>query len=63
MEIWQKLEVESKRGGLVMVAHHDLGLAGSKFLRNFIEAASTSTIDETLEFELTPNSILIKLRQ
>jgi hypothetical protein len=56
-----KLEVDASKGEDVLVAQHDLGLAGSKFLKNFITAASTSTIGQTPEFELTPDSILIKL--
>jgi hypothetical protein len=56
-----KLEVEAKKNEQIMVAQHDLGWAGSEFLRNFISAASTSSIVQVPEFELTPNSILIKL--
>jgi predicted HicB family RNase H-like nuclease len=56
-----KLQVDTKNGEHLMVAQHDLGLAGSKFLKNFISAASTSTLGQIPEFDLTPNSILIKL--
>jgi hypothetical protein len=56
-----KLEVDERKGNRVMVAQHDLGSAGSKFLRNFINAAAISTIGQAPEFEVTPNSILVKI--
>jgi hypothetical protein len=55
------LQVDTKHGERIMVARHGLGPAGSKFLKEFIGAAALSILGKTPDFELTADTILIRL--
>ncbi len=57
-----ELEEEfDEKGKHILVARHELGKKGSKFLSIFIEEAAKSAIGTPPEIETTENSLMIKL--